>query len=315
MTDKKLVVGAALPPLIVIAYSLLFKVDPITTLLHLSPYFTLSFFLAYLASNAVASVRDALLAKVPYSVAFKARLLGNAVGLVIPGALGGDLTRAVVYSKSVKLKLDEAFAISTVSAFYDVVIGSLMYLLLLIVQPKPLDVIFTLVALANILFWLTVIGYLAGTAGGKKNRLERLIFEKLRNYPEIERAYFRAKEMIKTKNSPLRVVYFSFLTVAEFAIQAMPLVYLFEYNYLVALLVNQLYFVSLLVLIPAGSVSSEFALSTVLPPNLAISLRTLELVAFALGFVFIKEINLKHIQEELRRYGEVFKRAQPRTGG
>jgi len=144
MTDKKLVVGAALPPLIVIAYSLLFKVDPITTLLHLSPYFTLSFFLAYLASNAVASVRDALLAKVPYSVAFKARLLGNAVGLVIPGALGGDLTRAVVYSKSVKLKLDEAFAISTVSAFYDVVIGSLMYLLLLIVQPKPLDVIFTL---------------------------------------------------------------------------------------------------------------------------------------------------------------------------
>jgi len=178
MTDKKLVIGVALPPLIVIAYSLLFKVDPITTLLHLSPCFTLSFFLAYLASNAVASLRDALLAKVPYSVAFKARLLGNAVGLVIPGALGGDLTRAVVYSKSVKLKLDEAFAISTVSAFYDVVIGSLMYLLLLIVQPRPLDVIFTLVALANILFWLTVIGYFAGTAGGKKNRLERLIFEK-----------------------------------------------------------------------------------------------------------------------------------------
>ncbi|MGC9105221.1 MAG: lysylphosphatidylglycerol synthase transmembrane domain-containing protein [Thermoprotei archaeon] len=313
MADKKLIASALLPPIIVIAYSLYFKVDPIGIIYEFPPYFLFAFLGSYLASNAVASLRDYLLAKVPYRVALKARLLGNAVSLLIPGALGADLTRALVYTEATRKRLEESLAVSTVSAFYDVVIGSLMYLALLIVRPSLFDLIYALIAVGNVLFWFVVIGYAAGTAKLGLNRVERMILGRLKDYPEVEAAYLRAKEVIRTRNAGPLVLIYSLLTVLQFLIQAIPLVFVFK-SYLIALMVNQLYFVSLLVLIPAGAISSEIALSSVLPPLYAIGIRTLELISYASGFVFIKDLNLKQMEEELRRYGKVPKRAPKGEG-
>jgi hypothetical protein len=313
MADKKLIASALLPPIIVIAYSLYFRVDPIGILYEFPPYFVFAFLGSYLASNAVASVRDSLLAKVPYRVALKARLLGNAVGLIIPGALGADLTRALVYTDATRKRLEESLAVSTVSAFYDVVVGSLMYLALLVVRPSLFDVIYALIALGNVLFWLVVIGYAARTAKLGLNRVERVIFDRLKEHPEVEVAYMRAKEVIRARNAGPLVLVYSLLTILEFLVQAIPLTFVFD-SYVMALMANQLYFVSLLVLIPAGAVSSEIALSSILPPLYAIGVRTLELISYASGFVFIKDLNLKQMEEELRKYGKVPRRAPQGEG-
>lgn len=310
MPEKKLIAGAVIPIVVILGYSLLFHVDPFEILSLLPWYFLPAFFVAYFASNAIAAIRDSLIAEIDYWIALKARLLGNAVSLVIPGALGPDLTRALVYVNK-GMKIEDALVYSFIVAFYDVVVGSVLYLAVLFVRPELLSLFYVMVALSNILYWLSVMGYIAGTAGSRMNRLEEFVFKRLQDYPEIMKAYQRAKEVTKSKTNPRIASFSALITVFEYAIQALPFYFIFH-SYLYSLFVNQLYFVSLLVPVPAGAVSSEVALTSILPPLYAIGLRVLELIAYALGFVFIKEINFTRLQEEIRRYGKVPQRTQPR---
>ncbi len=311
MKNKKLIASAALPIVVIVAYIIIFHVDPFEILLLLPWYFVPSFFLAYFVSNAIAAVRDSMIAEVSYGTALKARLLGNAVSLIIPGALGPDLSRALVYVNR-GVKIEDALVYSFIIAFYDVVIGSFLFLAVLFVRPELLSFFYVLIAFGNILYWLLIMGYIAGTAGSKMNKLEDYIFKKLQEYPEISKAYQRAKQVTRDKMNSKLTSFSAIITILEYAVQALPFYFVFH-SYLYSLYLNQLYFVSLLIPIPAGAVSSELALTSVLPPLYAIGIRVLELFAYSLGFVFIKEVNLTRLQEEIRRYGKVPQRAQ--SGG
>ena len=308
--NRKLIASAAVPVVVVLSYSLVFHVDPFSLLFRLPWYFMPAFFAAYFLSNAVAAVRDSMITGLRYTTALRARLLGNAVSLIIPGPLGADLARALVYVNR-GLKLEDALSYSFIIAFYDVVVGSFLYLAVLFVRPELLSVFYVLIAVVNILYWLVIMGYMTGTAGSRLNRLEQLVFKRLEEYPEIINAYQRAKDAIKGKLNPKLTVASTGLSALEYAVQAIPFYFIFS-SYLYSLFVNQLYFVSLLVPIPSGAVSSELALTSILPPVYAIGLRVLELISYATGFVFIREVSLSRLQEEIKRYGKVPQGAQPR---
>ena len=308
--NRKLIASAAVPVVVVLSYSLVFHVDPFSMLFRLPWFFLPAFFTAYFLSNAVAAVRDSMITGLKYATALKARLLGNAVSLIIPGPLGADLARALVYVNK-GLRLEDALSYSFIIAFYDVVVGSFLYLAVLFVRPELLSVFYVLIAIVNILYWLVIMGYMTGTAGSRLNRLEQIVFKRLEEYPEVIHAYQRAKDVIKERLSLKLTAASTGLSAWEYAVQAIPFYFIFK-SYLYSLFVNQLYFVSILVPIPSGAVSSEVALTSVLPPVYAIGLRVLELISYATGFVFIREVSLSRLQEEIKRYGKVPQRAHPR---
>lgn len=295
--DKKLVATLSLPVFIIILYSLILHVNLIEAITEIKISFLVSFFLAYLAQILVISFRDSMITNLDYYTCVKARLLGNAASLIIPGAAGPDLSRAVIYVHK-NVKLEKAFTLSIYESFFDVNIGAGLYLALFWVKVSPLETILILVAVLNILGWISGIGYAYHTSG-RLNRLEEKIFN-IKFIKPLSQSYLVLKSEIKgqIRNKKL-FLYSVFLTGLGYFIQSLPF-YFIRSNLLLDYLINQTYLIATLVPIPSAAAIAELALSAVLPPIYVVQVRIMELVSYSLGFIYLREIKLEVLKKEVK---------------
>ena len=295
--DKKLLATLSLPLIVIVAYSLILHVNLINAILEINIAFLVSFFLAYLGQILVTSYRDSLITNLDYYTCIKARLLGNAVSLIIPGAAGPDLSRAASYVHK-NVKLDKAFTLALYESFFDVNIGAVLYLLLFWVKLSPLETIMILVSLGNILGWSSGLGYAYFTSG-KLNKLEQKIFN-IKYIKPLNESYLVLKNVMKERMQNKRLFFFStLLTALGYFIQSLPF-YFIRDNLLLDYLINQTYLVATLVPIPSAAGIAELALSAVLPPLFVIQVRILELVSYSLGFIYLKDIKLEVLKKEVK---------------
>ena len=295
--DKRLLASLSLPIIVIIAYSLILHVNLIRAILGINSVFLISFFLAYLGQILVNSYRDSLITELDYFTCVKARLLGNAVSLIIPGAAGPDLSRAISYVHK-NVKLDKAFTLALYESFFDVNVGASLYLLLFWLKLSPLDLILILTALGNIIGWGSGLGYAYFTSG-KLNKLEQKIFN-IKYIKPLSESYLVLKNVMKERIQNRKLVIFSILlTTLGYFIQSLPF-YFIRNNLLFDFLINQTYLVATLVPIPSAAIMAELALSIVLPPLYVIQVRILELVSYSIGFIYLKDIKLEVLRNKVK---------------
>ncbi|BFH72665.1 lysylphosphatidylglycerol synthase domain-containing protein [Sulfurisphaera javensis] len=295
--DKKTLVSFTIPIIVIIAYSEIFHVNIIHAILSIKLDFLLSFFLAYIGQILIVSYRDSLITNLDFYTSFKARFLGNAVSLAIPGAAGPDLSRAVTYVHK-NVKLDKAFTLALYESFFDVNVGTALFLLLFWIKLSPLETILILIALGNILGWSSGLGYAYFTSG-KLNRIEQKIFN-IKYFKPLVESYMNLKDILRAKLKDKKITLYSiFLTALGYFLQSLPFYFLYK-NLLFDYLINQTYLVATLVPIPSAAGIAELALSAILPPIYVIQVRILELVSYSLGFIYTKEIKLEVIKKEVK---------------
>ena len=295
--DKRLLVSLSLPIIVIVAYSLILRVNLIHAILGINYVFLISFFFAYLGQILVNSYRDSLIADLDYYTCIRARLFGNAVSLIIPGAAGPDLSRAVTYTHK-DVKLDIAFTLALFESFFDVNVGAVLYILLFWVKLSPLEFILILAALGNIAGWSSGLGYAYFTSG-KLSKLEQKIFN-IKYIKPLSESYLVLKNVIKERMENKKMITFSvLLTTLGYFIQSLPF-YFIRNNLLFDFLINQTYLVATLVPIPSAAGIAELALSAVLPPLYVIQVRILELVSYSLGFIYLKDIKLELLKKEVK---------------
>ncbi|AWR99829.1 lysylphosphatidylglycerol synthase domain-containing protein [Metallosphaera hakonensis] len=305
--EKKLLAAVLIPPAVIVAYSVYFHIDFINVLKTMDPVLFALFVTTYLAQLMILAIRDSRIAQVPYFTAFKARLLGNAIGLIIPGWAGQDLARATVYSRY-NNDLVKSFALSLTEAFYDVVVGSLMFLLLIEIKASPVDFIYIIATLGNIIGWTLGTGYVIFTSKKVVKMEEKLIRTfKLENYYSLLQ---KGKDSVKNVTTGKSLIVNSILTVLGYLVQSVAFFYIVP-SFPLDVLVNMTYFAASLIPVPASSGFAELGLSIYFVPRVVVALRILELIDFSIGFVLIKEISLKDLKrqfDEIRANGKLSER-------
>ncbi|MBW9141031.1 MAG: flippase-like domain-containing protein [Candidatus Aramenus sp.] len=305
----KYIVAVLLPVLAIVVYTVVLKVNVLEIARTMSPQLILAFLLSYLGQVAVIALRDRKLVGVSFFNAFKARLLGNAVSLLVPGWVGQELTRALIYNKQ-GVDLVRAFSLSILEGYFDVTTGTAMFLALLYFIPVKyiyIEIIYVLYAVGNLIGWLSGITYVFFTAN-KAVKIEQAII-KLAGFEKYHFILEIGKKAMKDRMNFTNSIYFYFLTALGYLVQSSPF-YLIRPNVLEDLIVNMTLFIAFLFPIPGAAGVSEIALSFYLPSHYVIDVAILGFVEFLMGFVFIGEVNLDELKNELdkiKKYGELYK--------
>ncbi len=303
------IVAVLLPIIAVVVYVVVLKVNVIEIERTMSPQLISAFILSYLGQIALIALRDRKLVGVSFFNAFKARLLGNAVSLLLPGWVGQELTRAIVYNKE-GVDLVKGFSLSILEGYFDVTTGTVLFLSLLYFVPIKyiyLEVIYVLYAIGNLIGWLSGITYVFFTAN-RAMRVEQAIlrlagFEKYHFILEV------GKKAMKEKITFVNSVYFYFITALGYVVQSLPF-FLIRPNLLEDVIVNMTFFIAYLFPIPGAAGVSEIALSFYLPSHYVVDVALLGFVEYFIGFIFVGEINLDELKNELnkvKKYGELYK--------
>ncbi|BBD73947.1 hypothetical protein HS1genome_2336 [Sulfodiicoccus acidiphilus] len=299
--DKRVILSAALIPFFIIVYSLVTRLNIIATIEGIRPLVLLSFFAAYLGQVATLSTRDLVITKMVsgtslrFTSTFKARLTGNAVGLVVPGWIGPDLSRALRYTRD-GVRLQDALTTSLSEAFYDVMGMCVMFTALFFALDRvPLYIPFLLIALANIGGWLTVFAYFQ--TNSQVNWLEAKAIQFMPYKRLISSIYETVKGNFTKPIAKLK--YFGTLLALSslgWTVNVVPFWY-YTNSAKAALFTGFLYFVSGLVPIPASAVGiPEISLSLALPAGSVVQVVVIETLCVASGFLFLHEVNLNELK-------------------
>ncbi|MEM4138868.1 MAG: UPF0104 family protein, partial [Sulfolobaceae archaeon] len=157
---KRIILMAIIPLIIILIYSYIFNLNLITVIGDIEPRIIFYFIIFYIISNIIFAYRDSRIANSKLTTAIKARFLGNAFSLILPGWSGAELARALVYSSAEKMDFVKSFSYSLVFGFYDVVVGSLLFLILSLFYFKSILIIFIIYSLISIITWISGFGYL-----------------------------------------------------------------------------------------------------------------------------------------------------------
>jgi hypothetical protein len=304
----KNIIAGILPFLALLVYSLLFHVNIILALEKINYIVILSFLSAYFLQMSIISLRDKYMVNISYKTAFKARLLGNAISLLIPGWAGQELARAAIYNLE-KKNLIESLSLSIAEAPFDVISGAILFIIILPIKFYYIEFLYILVALGNIVGWSIGIAYVYSTAGRHveaEKRLMKLI--------GIEKYYFlllQGKDSIRNSIGNKRFIMYMALSFLGYLVLSAGLYPLIP-NYFYDIVVTMAYFAATLFPIPGASGVSELALAIVLPSSYVFDIIILEYVSYALGFIFLREISFSELKKDIdkiKKDGELYKRA------
>jgi len=304
----KNIITIMLPFLALFIYSLIFHVNIILALEKINYIVVLSFLSAYIAQMLIISIRDKYIVKVSYKNAFKARLLGNASSLLIPGWAGQELARAAIYNLE-KKNFIESLSLSIAEAPFDVISGAILFIIVLPLKFYYIEFIYIIVALGNIIGWSIGMAYVYSTAG-KYVETEK----KLMKLIKVEKYYFlllQGKDSIKNSIGNKRFIIYMTLSFLGYLVLSAGLYPLIP-NYFYDIIIIMAYFAATLFPIPAASGVSELALAIVLPSSYVFDIIILEYVSYALGFIFLREVSFSELKKDIdkiKKDGELYKRA------
>ncbi|WP_373467989.1 lysylphosphatidylglycerol synthase domain-containing protein [Acidianus infernus] len=304
----KNIISIMLPFLALFGYSLIFHVNIILALEKINYIVILSFLSAYMAQISIISIRDKYIVKVSYKNAFKARLLGNASSLLIPGWAGQELARAVIYNLE-KRNLIESLSLSIAEASFDVISGAILFIIVLPLKFYYIEFIYIIVALGNIIGWSIGMIYIYSTAG-KYVETEKKIMRLIK----VDKYYFlllQGKDSIKKSIGNKRFIIYMALSFLGYLVLSAGLYPLIP-NYFYDIIIIMAYFAATLFPIPAAAGVSELALALLLPSSYVFDIIILEYVSYALGFIFLREVSFSELKKDIdkiKKDGELYKRA------
>lgn len=297
--DKKYIAAIILPFIVIWVYAIIFKLN-ITYILSEDPRFFILFLTTYLIQNSIDSFKDSLLTKLRIDKTLKARMVGNAIGLLIPGWAGQELARSLVYNKYGR-NLRKSFSYSMLVGSIDVLAICFGYLLLLPLYFNPLEIIFVFITISNIAGWGIALSYFYFQSS-KLNKLEEFIF-KIIKVEHISSSYLEFKSYLRQETSKDIIIY-TLIAMLSFASYGMYFYYIIH-NILLSIFISFLYQAATLIPIPSGAIVGELALSIFISPSYVFLTRLNYIVSNLLGFMFFKEMNF----EELKKLSkEVLKR-------
>ncbi|WP_338600088.1 hypothetical protein V6M85_11280 [Sulfolobus tengchongensis] len=297
--DKKYIAAIVLPFIVVAVYAFIFKIN-ILHVLSEDPRFFLLFLLTYIVQNFIISIKDSLLTKLRVDVTLKARLLGNSIGLLIPGWAGQELVRSLVYNKH-GLNLRQSFSFSILVGSIDVLAICFGYILFLPLYFNPLELIFILVVISNIAGWAAALSYFY-LQHNKVNKVEQFIF-KIIKMERIVADYIEFKQYLK-QGTTKDFTFYILIGALSFTCYGGYFYYI-THNILLSIFIAFLYQVSTLIPIPSAAIVGELALSIFLNPSYVFLTRLNYIVANIIGFVFFKDMSF----EELKKWSkEILKR-------
>ncbi|MCY0873690.1 MAG: UPF0104 family protein [Acidianus infernus] len=304
----KNIISIMLPFLALFGYSLIFHVNIILALEKINYIVILGFLSAYIAQISIISIRDKYIVKVSYKNAFKARLLGNASSLLIPGWAGQELARAVIYNLE-KRNLIESLSLSIAEASFDVISGAILFIIVLPLKFYYIEFIYIIVALGNIIGWSIGMIYIYSTAG-KYVETEKKIMRLIK----VDKYYFlllQGKDSIKKSIGNKRFIIYMALSFLGYLVLSAGLYPLIP-NYFYDIIIIMAYFAATLFPIPAAAGVSELALALLLPSSYVFDIIILEYVSYALGFIFLREVSFSELKKDIdkiKKDGELYKRA------
>jgi len=294
---RRFILIAIIPFIVILIYSYIFKLDLIAVLSTIESRLMLNFITFYIISNLIFAFRDSRIANSRFITAIKARFLGNAFSLILPGWSGAELARALVYSSKEKMEFVRAFSYSLVFGFYDVLVGASLFLILSIFYYESFLIIFIIYSIINIGVWISSFTYLY-LSGQKLNKFEKFIFERIRIINNLSGLYVLSKNTIREGLSTTRISEYVSISIIGYILQSLS--FLTIANMPFATFLNQLYLVSLLVPTPSGAGAREILLSLYLKPEVVVQVVVLETICYALGFIFIGEIDIKELKNQLK---------------
>jgi len=180
-------------------------------------------------------------------------------------------------------------------AFYDVTVGSAMFLLLVFLRATPVDLIYILITLGNLVGWSLGAGYVVITSGRVVKAEEK--FVKMLKLQEYYHLLQRGKARVRDVTGKKEFLFNSLLTALSYVVQSVAFYYVVP-SLPLDVLVNMTYFAATLIPVPASSGFAELGLSIYFTPKLVLELRILELLNYSLGFLFIKEVNLRELKKQ-----------------
>ncbi len=306
----KNIITVILPFLALFIYSLIFHVNIIFAIEKINYIVILSFITAYMLQMSIIALRDKYIAQVSFKNAFKARLLGNAVSLLIPGWAGQELSRAAIYNLE-RRNLIKSLSLSIAEAPFDVISGAILFMAILPLKFYYLEFLYILIALGNIIAWSLGLTYVYSTAG-KHVATEKKLMKLIR----VDQYYFlllQGKDSIKSSIGNKKFAVYMTLSFLGYLVLSAGLYPLIP-NYFYDILVTMAYFAATLFPIPGASGVSELALAILIPSSYVFDVVILEYASYAIGFVFLREISFSELKKDIdkiKKDGELYKRAEP----
>lgn len=288
-TLKTLLYGL-LPIVVIGIYSFLYHVDPFKLFVS-DPLLFLAFFVFYLLQNGVDAIRDKVLTGLPYFTVLKARLTGNAYGLILPGWMGQELVRALVYNPKLN-NIKKGLGFSIVEGFIDTIAISSLYLIFLPLFFSPIQVFFVFVALGNILGWGAGISFVYHTHN-RIGRIESSVinFLRLKSFAD-KYVEFKSYMRVGLEGKFPLLFGVSFLS---FWVQGL-FFFLITHNLLVSSFLIGIYMVGALVPIPSEAGIGELILSLFLSPQNVVITRISYLISNAVGFLLSGDVSFKEVK-------------------
>ncbi|AOL16079.1 hypothetical protein BFU36_04330 [Sulfolobus sp. A20] len=297
--DKKYVVSAFLPFVVIIVYAIIFKINVLHVISE-DPKFFLLFLASYLGQNIVTSFKDSMITRLKIGTTTKGRLVGNSTGLLIPGWAGQELARSLVYNKY-GLNLRQAFSYSILVGSIDVLGICVGYLLFLPIYFNPLEIIFIIVTVSNIVGWGLALSYFYFQSS-KLNRVESYLFRVIK-MEHIATSYLEFKSYLREGTNKELIIY-TIISILSFTIYGIYFYYI-THNIILSIFISFLYQASTLIPIPSAAIVGELALSIFLNPSYVFITRLNYIVCNMIGFAFFKDMHF----EELKKWSkEVLKR-------
>ncbi|BBG24243.1 lysylphosphatidylglycerol synthase domain-containing protein [Sulfuracidifex tepidarius] len=279
-----------LPIIVIGIYSFLYHVNPFKLFVS-DPLLFLAFFVFYVIQNGIDAVRDKLLTGLPYLTVLKARLTGNAYGLILPGWMGQELVRALVYNPKLD-NMKKGLGFSIVEGFIDTIAICSLYLVFLPFFFSPVQIFFVFVALGNILGWgagISFVYYTHDRVGRIENSLINLL--RLKSFTEKYREFKSYMRVGIEGKFPL-LFGISFLS---FWVQGL-FFFLITHNLLVSSFLIGIYMVGALIPIPSEAGIGELILSLFLSPQNVVITRMSYLVSNAVGFLLSRDVSFKEVK-------------------
>ncbi len=264
--------------------------------LPIYPYYAVAGLISCIMGWLVSGYRLKILHKIldgrenllPMSEYFKARIVGGFMAYITPSGIGGEPARAYYLSYKLNSKFSRYFSIVIIEPIYDILTVNTIALGF-IIYAWPLSILVLIIAIGNIAFWLTFYYIMKNLIKPESikpplNRFVKFVLNYVRKHERIYSGYEEfAKAFRETTDKMgfidkfvvilLTLTYQFLFGLTGFFIY-LSYGYRFTFKGLIDSVIGYLFSNALTSIpTPGGSISAEYGLSLVLPPNVVLLTR------------------------------------------
>ncbi|MEM0378407.1 MAG: lysylphosphatidylglycerol synthase domain-containing protein [Thermosphaera sp.] len=213
--------------------------------------------------------------KIKLSDSLKARFLGGLLANITPSAIGGEPARAAYLRKVMDRGIEELYALSLYEVYYDVILVNMMaFIPAFFYLPVSLPVV--LVSSFMIASWIYIGFFIKQTSSNSPKGFIGWLSKKFPKFTERYLKFSTRYAEISSRISLNGKILIAVLTLSYNTLWGVAAWFFTDSSSILQCIMAYYFMMSMGSLpTPGGSISSEYALSLVLPPSTVVSYRTL----------------------------------------